>query len=387
MIHNHYLERGGEDESTQAEVDLLRENGHHVDLLEKDNKEIFRQRLFRTAINSIWSNETYLQVRTMLSRENYDVVHIQNFFPLVSPSVYYAAGSVGVPVIQALRNYRLLCLNGLFFREGKVCEDCVGLLFPIPGVYHSCYRQNRLASISVAAMLFSHRLLRTWQKQVTVYYTPTNFARQKILALGIAPEKVMVKPNFVKDPGELSSFEKSFMLLVSRLTPEKGVLTVLKAWQRYKLNIPLKIVGSGSLEREVREFCSDNPHVEYLGRANLDEVISLMKKCYMSIFCSELYETFGRTVIESFSCGRAVIATDIGTMDEIIRGGYNGVKFQAGDSHDLAQKVQWAWLNPDRVYEMGKNARKEYEDKYTPEINYDILMRIYQKAFGMVDAL
>ncbi|MEL6764580.1 MAG: glycosyltransferase family 1 protein, partial [Cyanobacteria bacterium J06607_6] len=161
-IHNQYQIRGGEDESRELEEKLLRDHGHIVDVYEETNHDIQNYSSIHLALKTIWSQQSYDLVRQRLRTHRYDLIHVQNFFPLISPSVYYAAQAEGVPVVQTLRNYRLVCPNALFFRDGKVCEDCVGKPIPYPGIVHGCYKKNRLASASVAAMISSHRALKTW---------------------------------------------------------------------------------------------------------------------------------------------------------------------------------------------------------------------------------
>ena len=145
-VHNNYQLRGGEDESRESEQRILQEMGHRVDVYEEDNDRIANFNSIHLALRTIWSSESHATVKKQLSTASYDVMHVQNFFPLISPSIYYAAKTVGVPVVQTLRNYRLLCPNALFFRDGHVCEDCLGKVVPYPGVLHSCYRGDRAAS-------------------------------------------------------------------------------------------------------------------------------------------------------------------------------------------------------------------------------------------------
>ena len=197
-IHNRYQIRGGEDEVYEAEVSLLREMGHQVEVYEASNDRVAKLGKLRLAADTVWSKEAYRDVEHQLKKQRPDVVHVQNFFPLISPSVYYAAKAQGVPVVQTLHNYRLLCPNALFFRDGKVCEDCLGQIIPYPGVMHGCYRENKVASAGVATMLSVHRAMNTWTKMVDSYITLTEFARQKFIAGGIPAEKIVVKPNFVR---------------------------------------------------------------------------------------------------------------------------------------------------------------------------------------------
>ncbi|UWU50815.1 glycosyltransferase [Limnospira platensis] len=183
-IHNNYQIRGGEDESTQAEANLLKANGNQVDIYQDSNERVASLNRVHLASTTIWSTEAYQIVKQKLRTHPTDIVHVQNFFPLISPSVYYAAKSEGVPVVQTLRNYRLICPNGLFFRSDRICEDCLGKFVPYPGVIHACYRENRAASAITATMLTLHRMARTWVNQVDIFITLSQFARQKFIEAG-----------------------------------------------------------------------------------------------------------------------------------------------------------------------------------------------------------
>jgi glycosyltransferase involved in cell wall biosynthesis len=380
-IHNAYQIRGGEDESRQAEEQLLRDNGHQVDVYEEHNDRVSKLNPLVLAGRTIWSQEAYRTVECQLATADYDLIHVQNFFPLISPSVYYAARSRGVPVVQTLRNYRLMCPNGLFFRDGHPCEDCVGKFFPYPGVVHGCYRDSRAASGVTAAMLSVHRSLRTWTQQVDAYISLTDFARRKAIEGGLPAEKIFVKPNFVNpDPG-VGDGGGGFALYVGRLSVEKGLDTLLAAWKSLGDRLPLKIVGDGSLQDEVVAATQQLPNVEWLGRKPKSEVYDLMGAASCLIFPSKWYETFGRVAVEAFAKGTPVIAANIGAIAELVESDRTGVHFQPGDPDDLAAKIDWMLTHPDRWRAMRQNARAEFEAKYTAAQNYKRLMEIYQKSW------
>ncbi|MBH8571528.1 glycosyltransferase family 4 protein [Nostocaceae cyanobacterium CENA369] len=379
-IHNNYQIRGGEDESRESEERLLREMGHEVDVYQEHNDRVAELGAVPMALRTVWSTESYNIVKQKLSSSNYDIVHIQNFFPLISPSVYYAAKSVGVPVVQTLRNYRLLCPNGLFFRDGEVCEDCMGKFIPYPGVLHGCYRENRSATGAVATMLTVHRAMRTWIEMVDVYIALTEFARQKFIAGGLPAEKIVVKPNFVNpDPG-VGKGSGGYALFVGRLSTEKGLDTLLAAWEHLDSKVPLKIVGDGPLSSQVMESVKRLPEVEWLGRRPMSEVHHLMGEAIFLIFPSKWYETFGRVAVEAFAKGTPVIAANIGAIAELVDSGRTGLHFSPSNSEDLAAKVEWALANPTSLAQMRHQARAEFDDKYTSKENYRRIMEIYRKV-------
>ncbi|MDY6802777.1 MAG: glycosyltransferase family 4 protein [Cyanobacteriota bacterium] len=377
-IHNRYQIRGGEDESREAEQRLLTEKGHQVDVYEDTNDRVPELGKVRVAMRTVWSQESYKIVRQKLKQNSYDLIHVQNFFPLISPSVYYAAKAEGVPVVQSLRNYRLMCANSYFFRQGRVCEDCMGKFLPWPGVVHSCYRDNRAGTVAVAAMQTVHRILPTWSKMVGVYITLTQFARQKFIQAGLPPEKILVKPNFVSTNPEVGKGSGGYAFFVGRLSPEKGLDTLLEAWEYLGGQIPLKIVGDGPLASKVQEAASRLPNIEWLGRRPLQEVYDLVGEAKFLIFPSQWYETFGRVAVEAFAKGTPVIAANIGAIAELVDSGRTGLLFRPGDREDLIGQVEWANTHPEELTQMRRNARAEFEAKYTAEENYRQLRGIYQ---------
>ncbi|MGI2905513.1 glycosyltransferase [Tolypothrix sp. VBCCA 56010] len=379
-IHNRYQIRGGEDESSESEQRLLREMGHNVDVYEENNDRVASINPAQIALKTIWSNEAHATVKQRLQSSSYDLVHIQNFFPLISPSVYYAAKEQKVPVVQSLRNYRLLCPNALFFRDGTVCEDCLGKFIPYPGVQHGCYRESKIATSGVATMLTVHRAMNTWTEMVDLYITLTEFARQKMIQGGLPAKKIVVKPNFVHpDPG-VGEGRGDYALFVGRLSVEKGLDTLLAAWEHLKEPIPLKIIGDGPLSEQVIAAAKRLPQVEWLGRKSMSEVHALMGEAMFLIFPSKWYETFGRVAVEAFAKGTPVIAANIGAIAELVDSGRTGLHFSPGDPHSLAARVEWALTHPTEMAQMRLEVRAEFEAKYTAQNNYQQLMEIYSKV-------
>jgi glycosyltransferase involved in cell wall biosynthesis len=381
-IHNAYQIRGGEDESRESEERLMREQGHQVDTYEESNERVAQLPALETALRTTWSHESYQDIKQRLTNKRYDVVHVQNFFPLISPSVHYAAKEMGVPVIQTLRNYRLLCPNALFFRDGQVCEDCLGKLIPYPAIMHGCYRESRPASAATAAMLIVHRALQTWTNQVDCYIALTHFAREKLIQGGLPADKIVVKPNFVHpDPG-VGSGSGGYALYVGRLSVEKGLDTLLAAWEQLDQTLPLKIVGDGPLADMVVEATKRLPSVEWLGRKPMADVHQLMGEATVLVFPSKWYETFGRVAVEAFAKGTPVIAAKIGAIAELIDHGRTGLHFQPGNSTDLAAAINWAVTHSEELSQMRTEVRLEFEAKYTAKQNYQKLLEIYNLAMA-----
>ncbi|WP_231623751.1 glycosyltransferase family 4 protein [Thermus aquaticus] len=359
---------------------LLRDKGHTVVPLTFHNKQLEDVPLLWRAAVTLWNREAYARVREAIRLHRPDTLHVHNTFPLASPAVIHVAKAERVPVVMTLHNYRLLCVNALFFRRGRVCEDCLGRI-PWRGVLHGCYRDSRPASAVVAAMLSLHRALGTWN-MVDRFIALTEFARQKFIEGGFPPEKISVKPNFVHpDPGP-GEGRGGYALFVGRLSPEKGLGTLLMAWERLGGKVPLRIVGDGPLAPEVQEAQKQIPGVEWLGRKAPEEVYALMGEAAFLVFPSEWYETFGRVAIEAFAKGTPVLAAHIGAVGEVTEDGRTGLHFRPGDPEDLAAKVEWLLAHPNELARMRKEARAEYEAKYTAEQNYAQLMAIYHEVLS-----
>lgn len=379
MLHNKYLLAGGEDVCFSSEADVLREHGCEVDLYEESNERIESLGALRTGMRTVWSPETYTKIRGLLRAKRYDVIHVQNFFPLISPSAYYAAKAEGVPVVQSLRNYRLVCPVGTFLRDGRICEDCLGKLVAWPGIRHRCYRDSVLATGSVAAMVSINRLLGTWWRMVDVYIALTKFGRDKFVEGGLPPDRIMIKPNFVHpDPG--AGTGDGFALFVGRLSAEKGVETLLAAWRRVGGRIKLQIVGDGPLRPRVEDAAREIDGVEYLGWQPRAGVTELMGQAEFLILPSEWYEGQPRVAVEAFARGTPVIAADLGAMREVIRHKVTGLLFRRGDSNDLAERVEWLHAQDEARARMRERARTEFEVLYTADKNYEMLMQVYEAA-------
>jgi glycosyltransferase involved in cell wall biosynthesis len=387
VVHNAYQQQGGEDTVLEAETRLLIERGHTVFRYGRNNDELRERHGFsalRTGIETVWASRSFREVAARMVKEKPDVVHFHNTFPLVSPAAYYACAEAGVPVVQTLHNYRLLCPSATFLREGKVCEACLGRSVPLPAVVHACYRDSRGATAVVASMLAVHRAMGTWKREVNVYVALTEFARRKFVEGGLPAKKIVVKPNFIaRDPG-VKVGPGGHALFIGRLSEEKGPQVLLKSWARFGGRIPLKIAGDGPLKEELRREISAKElnGVELLGQVSSDEILALLHGARFLVFPSVWYEGFPMTVVEAFACGVPVIASRLGSMAEIIEGGKTGLHFTAGDDADLAAKVEWAWTHPAEMGEMGRGGRREFEEKYTGAANYEKLMEIYEMAMA-----
>lgn len=382
-IHNHYRHRGGEDAVFDDEARLLEDNGHIVVRYTATNEDASRLNPLRLAGRTVWSAQSHRDLGRLIDLERPDVVHVHNWLSMISPSAYYAARSQGVPVVQTLHNYRLMCPGVVFEREGKVCEDCLGRRFAWPAVRHACYRNSRGASATVAVTLTAHRIAGTWDRQVDRYIAPTEFLRDKYIEGGLPPESIVVKPHFVADGSEhtgVGTGSGGFCLFVGRLAEEKGVRSLLAAWEQVAPGARLLLVGDGPLADVVDAASRRLPGVDWLGKLPPHDVRRLMGEASFVVVPSVGLEAFGLVFIEAFSAGTPVLASSIGPAIDLVDDGRTGRHFPAGDADDLAAQIGWFLDHPDDVASMRVEARAEYESKYTADRNLELLLDIYDQV-------
>ena len=380
VAHNFYQQPGGEDQVFAAEVDLLRRFGHTVETFVLHNDAIAQMGRARLMAATMWNRETYRSLRQLTRATGADIVHFHNTFPLISPAAYKAARDGGAAVVKTLHNFRMICPAALLFRDGHVCESCLGRRFAWPGIVHGCYRSSRSGTAVVAGMVAGHRMLRTWQRAVDVYIAPTASARSKLIEGGLPAARLVVKPNFVDpDPGP-GRGGGGYALFVGRLSQEKGLETLLAAWVALGAVMPLKIVGDGPLAPMVGEAVSRQGNIEWLGRRPLDEVYHLLGQAAALVFPSRCYETFGRVIVEAFAKGTPVIASRLGAMADLIQDGRTGLLFEPGNVADLVRQVKRLLADSALLPSMRVAARSEYESRYTGTTNHEQLLAVYERA-------
>lgn len=369
------------------ECRLLEDAGHEVVVYRRSNWSAdSASRRLSLAWRIVWAEDTRREFADLLRTERPDLVHVHNTFFVISPSIYSACREADVPVVQTLHNYRLLCPAANFFRNGSVCEECMEQSL-WRSVRHGCYRDSRPITAGVALMLAFHRARQTWTQDVTCYIALTEFARSKFVQGGLPADKIFVKPNFLHpDPGSHSGdSDGDYVLYVGRLSAEKRVSTLLRAWALLRNRIPLMIVGEGP-ERQALEMQALRHNlsgIQFRGHLSHEQALRTIGAARLLVFPSECYESFGLAIVEALATGVPVFCSRLGAMREIVVDGRSGLHFEPGNAQDLAEKVDWAWNNPVPLRSMAKRARQEYEEKYTAEKNYPILMEIYRCALAM----
>ena len=358
---------------------MLRRAGNDVVLYERQSDDISRfSMLGKAAVPAqvVWSPTDRRRLRRILSGRRPDVVHVHNTFPLISPSILGVCREAGIPVVATLHNFRLVCANGLLFRNGAPCEDCVGRS-PWPGLAHACYRGSRMATIPVAVSISVHRRLRTWPRGVSRFVALSGFARDRLIAGGLPGERLVVKPNSAPDPGERRASAGDHFLYLGRLSDEKGVDLLAKGWSDALGQ--LIVAGDGPARPALERSLSQHASVVMAGRLPHDECMRLLLRSRALIVPSRWYEGFPMVVVEAYSRGVPIIAPAHGSFPEMVEDGGSGLLFRPGDAASLVETVR-ALMDHRLSERMGRRARAVYEERFTEGRNLERLLRIYAEA-------
>jgi glycosyltransferase involved in cell wall biosynthesis len=388
IIHNKYKLAGGEDNVFNAESELLQGYGHEVEQILFDNSVIktFLDRCLN-GLKFFYNPSSAKMISKKIEAFRPDVIHVHNFVPLVSPSVFYVANQHRIPVIVTLHNFRLICPSATLFHNNAIYEKSLNSWFPMHAILKGVYRNSVIETAILACTIAFHHLVGTWRKKVDFYIALTSFAKDKFISakVPLPADKILIKPNSVQDCGMGTSRRRDHFLFVGRLVEEKGLRTLLQATWRSPFR--LIIIGDGPMQQEVIEHTKKNPHVIYLGPQNKATVISHMKACAALIFPSLWYEGLPLTLIEAFSAGTPVIASKLGAMEELIQDGFNGKLFEAGNERELVRCIEDIQHEKVDVNTMSERARATYLRYFTPERNYNLLLTIYNRAIAMKHAV
>ncbi len=387
VVHNRYRSASpsGEDRVVDQEAAALVACGHSVERFERFSDDIAGQSVLQKALlpgKVVWNDSVRRSLADVLRRFRPDVVHLHNTFPLMSPSVLYAARAERVPVVATMHHYRLVCPSGDLFRDGAVCHDCVGRL-PVPAITHGCYRQSAVATVPLAVGSVVHR--RAWRTMISAYVCLSHAQRDILAEDELPPERLFVKPNFVPNVSAAVSSPDDFVVYAGRLAPTKGIPVLMEAWDRYRADandgsLRLVIAGAGPLEREVSAWASTRPSVNWVGMLSRSDCASLMAHARLAVVPSLWEETFGLVVVEAMAAGVPSVASAHGSFPELITEGVDGVLVEPADPSALARVFRDVELRPERYVALGKAARRTYERRFAPEPNLRQLLEIYQFA-------
>jgi len=383
LAHNFYRSSApsGEDAVFRNEREMLLK---HQDVIsfERYNDDIddsTLMRKIRLVKDGTWSRQTYDELNLLIRAQRPDIAHFHNTFPQISPSAYAACQDNGVPVVQTLHNYRLVCPNALLMRDGKPCEDCIGKNL-WPAIRYRCYRNSLSATAAQVWMLVRNRLRGSYLTLVNRYIALTDFAAGRMIAGGFPAERISVKPNFLPEPPCPGEGDGGYAIFVGRLSEEKGIRTLLTAWQDVS-GMSLKLVGDGPLKDEVVSWIGDKPcPVEWLGYLGRDRILELVRNARLLIVPSLWYEGFPMVVLEAYACGTPVVASNIGSLSEVVWEGTTGFKFEAGNAADLARVVNGVLSDGPMLTKLREKVRSTFDEHYSEPTNYKQLMSIYEQT-------
>ena len=387
LVHNRYRSGApsGENRVVDQEGEALSALGHEVMRFGRSSDEIEQWSIAKKAslpARTVWSRETYRDLKAVLREHRPEVVHVHNTFPLLSDAVLYACRDARVPVVATMHNYRLVCSNGMFFRSGTVCHDCT-LGLPVRAVVHGCYRESHAATVPVALARGLHQ--RAWRSLVSAYVFISASQRDLHRGLGLAPDRVFVRYNLIPRHSRPRVARTPTVVYAGRLHEAKGVRLLMASWDCYlrKSGDPglnLVIVGAGPLEDEVAAWASARPSVEMTGTVSGGRCAELISHARAVLLPSVWEETFGLVAVEAMAAGVPPIAAGHGSFTELIAPGVDGVLFSPGDPAALALAIADVEKNPEQYEVYGDQARKTYEQRFDPRRSVEELLEIYRFA-------
>lgn len=381
QIHNYYKYAGGEDYVVNNEKKLLEDNNIEVYQFIKRNDELSFWGKLKLLKNTNFSTKSFHEILSVIRKIKPDVVHVHNFFPQISPAVFWASKRSNIPVVMTLHNYRLMYPNGLLMKDSVIDERTINNSAYIC-VPDKVYRNSYLQTAVVAHMIEYHRRKNTWNSKVDRLIALTEFARSKFIDFGIDQDKIIVKPNFISDYYKKTNGiagNEEYFIYVGRISPEKGIRELIAYWINHNIKSKLIIIGDGPLFDELTNKSASYSRIAWKGKLNRETVLDYIKSAQALIFPSNCYEGFPLTIVEAFSLETPVLSTDIGSQSEIVINGYNGLHYKHGCADDFLDKIKTL---SDKRYakKLGNNARIDYLEKYTAEKNYEILSSIYNSV-------
>lgn len=386
VVHNRYRsgQPSGEDRVVDQETALLSDAGHRVISFERHSDDIAAMSLVAKAgvpFRVPWNATARAELSASLRTERPDVVHVHNTFPLLSPSVLAACADAGVPTVATVHNYRQVCSSGTLYRAGRVCTECLGRL-PVPALRHGCYRGSRLATVPLAVSVVANR--RGWSSRVSRFFCISGAQRDILLEAGMPPDRLIVKHNFVPDPGVRRRGPGEHVLYLGRMTEEKGLPLLMSAWDRIAatggVGMPLVLAGGGPLDGLVEQWSRDRDDVRHVGLQTRAECTELMTRAAAVVAPSTWMETFGLVVVEAMAVGVPVVAAAHGSFVELVDDGRTGLLHRPGDADSLADRIRAIAGDSERNQAYGQAARRRYEAGFTPAVGLDSLVAGYRAA-------
>jgi glycosyltransferase involved in cell wall biosynthesis len=391
LVHNFYGSSApsGENTAFEAERELLKAHGHDVIEFTRRSDEIRAMGMTGNiigAMSALWNPFVQRALRKIIGDEKPDIMHVHNFFPLISPSAFYAACGSNTATVFTLHNYRIFCAAGIPMRDGTVCTECMDRGSVFPALKYGCYRGSRFATLPLAAMIALHRRLGTWPKHVDAFITLTDFQRRTVTWSGLPDDRLHVKPHFYADaPVPLAVGQReNKVVFIGRLSREKGVDLLLEAWKLIGNDAPrLEIIGSGpGMERMIASVkgAPNESSITFTGQLPFEETQKRLACASALVLPTLCFEGFPMVIREAFALGVPVIASSIGSVPDIIKEGVNGILFHPGKVNELAAAIKTLFGDRGMLCDMSRAARAEFDSKFTAEVNIRLLTDIYRAA-------
>ncbi len=386
VVHNRYRsgQPSGEDRIVDQEMALLASAGHRVTAFERHSDDIASMSLLDRAsvpLRVPWNGAVRAELVARLRAERPDVVHIHNTFPLLSPSVVAACADVGVPAVATLHNYLQVCPSGTLYRAGHVCTDCTGR-FPLPALWHGCYRGSRLATVPLTVTMLANR--RRWWTSVAPFFCISDAQRKILIQAGMPAQRLVVKHNFVVDPSIRRAGPGEHLLYLGRMTEEKGLRLLMAAWDLIAasggIGVPLVLAGTGPLDEEVRRWAHRRADIQYLGLRSKTECAELLGRSTAVVAPSVWMESFGLVVVEAMAAAVPAVAAAHGAFVELVHDGVTGLLHRPGDVVSLVECLRRIQTEVDRNLAFGAAARRCYESRFTPAVGLAALIAGYRAA-------
>lgn len=392
-IHNFHRKgsASGDDQVFKSETALLESYGNQVVRYTVSNDEfdnVGAVGKIAAMFGMFWNFKNYKAVQQIIKKEQPDIVHIHTFFPLLSPSILYAAKRSEVKVVATLHDTRFICPCSTSLRGTEICNECGdGRYFRM--CKYGCFKNSKLQSFIVAGIFAYHRMRKSFYKQIDRYICLNENQISLLTNIGFEKRKITKKYNFVPDAEanreaiKVEGLPERYVVFYGRIGEEKGIRILMQIWDNLT-DIPLVVMGGGPLEDEFKVWADKKDNVYFLGYTQHDKCLSIVKGGEFVVFPSIWYEGCSMVEIETESLGKALIATDLGFSSEAIKNGVNGYKIKLGDVEGFRRCILDLWNKPDLISQIGSNARLDYEHKYRPEDNYKQLIEIYES--GLKDA-
>ncbi|MBR3133126.1 MAG: glycosyltransferase [Clostridia bacterium] len=327
-IHNFHRSgsASGDDQVFKSETKLLEENGievirYSVSNDDFDNANVIKKVLM--TLGMIWSFKNYNNIKNIIKKERPDIVHVHTFFPLLSPSILYAAKHKNCKVVATLHDTRFICPCATSLCNNEICNKCGDSKY-FRMCKYKCFKNSFFQSFFTAIVFKFHHFRKSFYKQIDKYICLNDNQISLLKKIGYEENKIVKKYNFVNEANIDSNNIKidyelpsKFVVFYGRIGEEKGIRVLQKIWDKLD-NIPLVVMGSGPLEKEFSEWANGKEQVYYLGYVNHSVCLKIVEKSKFVVFPSIWYEGCSMVEIETQSVGKGLIATDLGFSQEAI---------------------------------------------------------------------